>query len=77
MKPIHCKHIVPEVSGPLEHSSIRDIISCFAAHNDGYQVLYAILEMVHPALHKYAVVLPPNSSDCNKDVHLYAKKYES
>jgi hypothetical protein len=66
----------PEVI-PLEHTSIRNIINRFAEQNDGYQVLYAMLELVHPALHQDAVVLPPNSLDCNEDVHLYAQKFDS
>lgn len=35
---------------PLDHTSIRNIINRFAETNDGYQVLYAMLELVHPAL---------------------------
>jgi len=61
----------------MEHTAIRNIINWFAKYNDGYQVLYAMLELVHPALHKDAVVLPPNSSDCSKDVHLYVQKFDS
>jgi hypothetical protein len=62
---------------PLEHTSIRNIINRFAEHNDGYMVLYSMLELVHPALQKDAVVLPPRSSDCDEDIHLYAQKFDS
>jgi hypothetical protein len=62
---------------PMEHTSIRNIINRFAEHNDGYMVLYAMLELVHPALHKDAVVLPPKSVECNEDIHLYAQKFDT
>jgi hypothetical protein len=35
---------------PMEYTSIRNIVNWFAEHNDGYKVLYAMLELVHPAL---------------------------
>lgn len=62
---------------PMEHTSIRNIINRFAEVNDGYQVLYAMLELVHPVLHEDAVLLPPKSSDCHDDIHLYAQKFDS
>jgi hypothetical protein len=62
---------------PMEHTSIRNIINRFAECNDGYQVLYAMLELVHPALHEDAVLLPPKSADCDEDIHLYAQKFDS
>jgi hypothetical protein len=62
---------------PMEHTSIRNIINRFAEVNDGYQVLYAMLELVHPVLHEDAVLLPPKSSDCQDDIHLYAHKFDS
>ena len=66
----------PEVI-PLEHTAIRNIINRYAEQNDGYKVLYAMLELVHPALHQDAVLLPPKSTECNEDVHLYAQKFDS
>jgi len=53
---------------PLEHTSIRNIIRWVAEFNDGYQVLYAMLELVHPLLHEDAVLLPPKSGDCEEDI---------
>jgi len=66
----------PEVI-PLEHTAIRNIINRYAEKNDGYKVLYAMLELVHPALHQDAVLLPPKSTECNEDVHFYAQKFDS
>jgi len=61
---------------PLEHTAIRNIINRYAEHNDGYKVLYAMLELVHPALHQDTFLLPPKSTECNEDVHLYAQKFD-
>jgi hypothetical protein len=34
---------------PRDYTAIRNIINRFSEHNDGYKVLYAMLELVHPA----------------------------
>ena len=62
---------------PMEHTSIRNIINRFAEANDGYQVLYAMLELVHPAMQTDAVILPPKSNECGEDIHVYAQKFDS
>jgi len=62
---------------PLEFTSIRNIINRFAEANDGYQVLYAMLELVHPALQTDAVLSPPRSHECGDDIHLYAQKFDA
>jgi hypothetical protein len=41
---------------PMEYTSIRNIINQYAESN-GYQVLYAMLKLVHPALQTDATVL--------------------
>jgi len=66
----------PEVI-PHEHTAIRHIINRYAEQNDGYKVLYAMLELIHPVLHQDAVLLPPKSTECNEDIHLYAQKFDS
>ncbi len=35
---------------PMEYMAIRNIINWYAEENDGYKVLYSMLELVHPAL---------------------------
>lgn len=62
---------------PMDHTAIRNIINRFAESNDGYKVLYAMLELVHPALQKDAVILPPKSEECEEDIHLYAQKFDA
>jgi hypothetical protein len=47
---------------PMEYTAICNIINRFAEHNDGYEVLYAMFELVHPALQKDAVILPPKKT---------------
>jgi hypothetical protein len=61
----------------MEYTAIRNIINRYAEQNDGYKVLYAMLELVHPALQKDAVILPPKSEECNEDIHLYAQKFDA
>jgi len=61
----------------LEYTAVRNIINCFAEHNDGYEVLYAMLELVHPKLQKDAVILPPKSHECGDDIHLYYQKFDA
>jgi hypothetical protein len=36
-----------------------------------------MLELIHPVLHQDAVLLPPKSTECNEDIHLYAQKFDS
>jgi hypothetical protein len=62
---------------PMEYTSIRNIVNRFAEANNGYKVLYAMLELVHPALQTDVVMLPPKSKDCDDDIHLYAQKFDA
>jgi len=62
---------------PVEYTAMRNIINRFAEKNDGYEVLYAMLENVHPALQKDAVMCPPKSSECGDDIHVYAQKFDA
>jgi len=62
---------------PMEYTSFRNIINRFAEANDGYKVLYAMLELVHPALQTDAVMSPPKSRECDDNIHLYAQKFDA
>jgi hypothetical protein len=62
---------------PMEYTAIQNIINRFAEHNDGYEVLYAMLELVHPALQKDAVILPPKSHECDDNIHMYYQKFDA
>jgi hypothetical protein len=62
---------------PMEYTSIRNIINRCAESNDGYQVPYAMLELVHPALQTDAVISAPKSGEYDEDIHLYAQKFDA
>ncbi len=62
---------------PTEYISVRNIINRYAEINDGYEVPYAVLELVHPALQTDQVISPPTSHECNDDIHLYAMKFDA
>jgi len=62
---------------PMDYTAIRNIINRFAEHNNGYEVLYAMLELVHSALQKDAVILPPKSHECDDDIHLYYQNFDA
>jgi hypothetical protein len=57
-----------------DHTVVRNLINQLAEANDGYQVLYGMLTMVHPGLHKDRVVNPPKVNDYS-DIHEYAKAF--
>jgi len=61
----------------MDYTSIHNIINCFAERNDGYDVLYAMLELVHPALQKDAVIIPPKSHECDDDIHTCYQKFDA
>lgn len=62
---------------PMDYTAIWNIINRYAEENDGYKVLYSMLELVHPALQRDAVILPPKSDECNDDIHMYAQKIDA
>lgn len=62
---------------PMECMSIRNIINWFAEVNDGYIMLYAMLELVHQAIQTNAVMSPPKSQDYHDNIHLYAQKFNA
>jgi len=62
---------------PMDYTAIRNIINRYTEENDGYKVLYSMLELVHPALQRDAVILPPKSDECNDDIHMYAQKIDA
>lgn len=62
---------------PMEYTAIRYIINRYSELNNGYKVLYAMLELAHPASHEDAVILPPKSEECQDDIHLCAQKFDA
>lgn len=62
---------------PMDYTAIRNIINQLSKYNDSYEVLYEMLELVHPALQLDAVFLPPKSVDCEDDIHLYYQRFDA
>jgi len=58
---------------PLEFTSARNEFNRFSEANDGYGVLYSLIE---PFLHKDTVATAPTMNDCH-DIHAYAQKVTS
>jgi hypothetical protein len=59
------KHIIP-----YEYTDLRNIINRHALNTDGYQVLYDIMEWIHPYLDLDTTFSVPNSADYG-DIHEY------
>jgi hypothetical protein len=62
---------------PEKCSRIRHIVDRYVQKNDGYQVLYELLEECHPVLDKNPDYRPPSSDQCDGDVQEYAVKFEA
>ena len=58
---------------PLDFTAVRNIINRFSKSNDGYAVLYSIME---PILHEDDIFEVPNMQDC-ADIHEYAQRLNS
>lgn len=61
---------------PLDQTGPRQIVNRLADANDGYHILYAMLQTVHPGLNKDAIVDMPNINQCI-DIHEYATKCDA
>lgn len=58
---------------PLEYTNARNIINLFAEENDGYKVLYSLIE---PFLYHEEISKMPKVTTCS-DVHEYSLKVQS
>lgn len=61
---------------PIDRTGPRQIVSQLADANDGYLVLYAMLQVVHPDLNKDAIFDMPGINHC-VDIHEYATKCDT
>ena len=61
---------------PNEYTDLRNIIDLHANSQDGYQVLYDIMENIHPRLDPDAEISEPVSTDCT-DIHDYYRQFDS
>jgi hypothetical protein len=62
---------------PNEYSSIRYIIKHLSKTNDGYLILYEMLELKHPFLQKDPVQLMPTVKKCGNNLDEYASKLDT
>jgi hypothetical protein len=62
---------------PEKYTRIRSIVDHYVDTNDGYQVLYELLEGSHPALDKNPDNTPPKSDACHGDVQEYAAQFQA
>jgi len=58
---------------PAEFTQARNVINRFATDNDGYKVLY---DMIQPLLHTNEVLTAPTDADW-QDIHEYSTKFSS
>jgi hypothetical protein len=59
-----------------ENTDLRNIVKRHALQTDGYQVLYKIMQRIHPMLDPDSILSPPESKDYS-DVHEYYHFFDS
>jgi hypothetical protein len=62
---------------PTSYQCYRHIIDKYVDDNDGYQVLYEMLEDEHPSIHQDTIDRPPTSNECQGDLQEYAACFRS
>jgi hypothetical protein len=62
---------------PDQYNQFRTIIDRYADTNDGFLVLYEMLEDEHPAMKQDPIQRPPTSSECQDDIQEYAAHFTS
>jgi hypothetical protein len=55
---------------------IRNIIDRYNEDNDGYQILYEIMEDAHPALKQDSIYRAPHSLDCDNNIKEYTARFQ-
>ena len=61
---------------PEKFTRTRHLVDRYVDINDGYQVLYELLEESHPALDKDPDHRPPLSDNCDGDIQEYTAQYQ-
>jgi hypothetical protein len=62
---------------PDQYSRYRSIIDRYVDTNDGYLVLYEMLEDEHPAMQQDPIQRPPTSNECQDDIQEYSARFTS
>ena len=62
---------------PDQYNRFRNIIDRYVDSNDGFLVLYEMLEEEHPAMKQDPIQHPPTSSECQDDIQEYSARFTS
>jgi hypothetical protein len=62
---------------PEQYSRYRSIIDRYVDTNDGYLVLYEMLEDEHPAMQQDPIQRTPTSNECQDDIQEYSARFTS
>jgi len=62
---------------PEQYGCLRNIIDRYVDTDDGYQVLYELLEDEHPAMKQDPIQHPPTSTECQDDIQEYSARFTS
>ncbi len=62
---------------PETYSRYRNILDRYVDTNDGYLVLYEMLEDEHPAMKQDPIQRPPTSQECQDDIQEYSARFTS
>lgn len=55
----------------------RNVIDRYVDANDGYQVLYELMEDHHPAMKWDRIISAPKSIDCGEDIQEYSAQFQT
>ena len=60
-----------------EYPHIWNIIDGYTEDNDGYQIMYEVMEEAHPALQRDPVYWPPTSLECDNKLQEYTARFQA
>jgi len=55
----------------------RNVVDRYVDANDGYQVLYELMEDYHPAMKRDPIISAPKSIDCGEDIQEYSAQFQT
>lgn len=60
---------------PTTYNKVHNIISHYVDLNDGYLILWEMMEDEHPGMQKDPIYPPPNSTECDGDLQEYTNHF--
>lgn len=73
---LHEKLLGPAVI-PLTYIKYRNVTNRYTKENDGYAILYEILEDTHLMMQWDPVFKAPHSSECDNNLQIHASRFKS